>query len=274
MFATRARRTRPGLDDKVLTEWNALFVSSLAEASFVDPSWTTAAEEIAGFLLAHLRRDDGRWLRSWQADAGARHLAYAADHAALLDAFTRLYEATGRRRWLDEAVTVASALVELFWDDERGGLFTTGHDAEALVARQKDVLDGATPSASSTAAVAFNRLAMLTGDHAWRERAEAIVRPLGTLAGSHPMAFANLLAAVDLLVGTTSEVVVTGDRPDLVAEVRRRYLPAAVLSWGDRLDGSPLWEGRDDGLAYVCEGFACRRPVGTPEALAAELANS
>ena len=269
LLARRSTRVRPGLDDKVLTEWNALFLSTLAEAAYLDPAWLAAAEEIAEFLLANLRREDGRWLRSWQAETGGRHLGYAADHAALADAFTRLYEATGRRRWLDEAVAVADAMVELFWDDEGGGLFTTGHDAEALVARQKDLVDGATPSANSTAAVALLRLAMLTGDDGHRQRAEAIVRLLGPLAAQHPMAFANLLAAVDLLHGGT-EVVVTGDRPDLVGEVRRRYLPRAVLSWGERLD-SPLWEGRADGLAFVCEGFACRQPVDTPEALADQL---
>jgi uncharacterized protein YyaL (SSP411 family) len=270
LFERRLGRVRPGLDDKVLTEWNALFLSTLAEAAFAQAGWSVAAEQIGDFLLANLRRDDGRWLRSWQAETGGRHLAYAADHAALLDAFTRLYEATGHRRWLDEAQAVAAALIDLFWDDEHGGLFTTGHDAEALVARQKDLLDGATPSASSTAAVALARLAALTGDDAHRQRAEAIVRLLGPLAASHPMAFANLLAAVDLLVGGTVEVVVAGDRPDLVAEVRRRYLPTAVLAWGERFD-APLWEGRADGRAYVCEGFTCKQPVETVDELAAQL---
>jgi uncharacterized protein len=269
LFERRRSRVRPGLDDKVLTEWNALFVAALAEASYVRPEWLTAAEEVAEFLLGNLRRDDGRWLRSWQQETGARHLAYAADHAALLDAFTRLYEATGRRRWLEEAETVAAATLELFWDEANGGLFTTGHDADPLVARQKDLLDGATPSASSTAAVAFARLAALTGDDGHRRRAEDVVRLLGPLAVSHPMAFANLLAAADLLDGMT-EVVVTGGRPDLVAEVRRRYLPTTVLAWGERVD-SPLWEGRADGMAYVCERFACKQPVDTPEALAAQL---
>jgi uncharacterized protein YyaL (SSP411 family) len=273
LLERRLGRVRPGLDDKVLTEWNALFLSTLAEAAFVRDDWLVAAEEIGDFLLANLRRDDGRWLRSWQAETGGRHLAYAADHAALVDAFTRLYEATGRRRWLDEAQAVAAALVDLFWDDEHGGLFTTGHDAEALVARQKDLLDGATPSASSTAAVALARLAALTGDRSYRERAEAIVRLLGPLAASHPMAFANLLAGLDLLVGGTVEVVVAGDRPDLVGEVRRRYLPTAVLAWGERFE-SPLWEGRSDGRAYVCEGFACRQPVETVDDLAAQLTRS
>ena len=99
---------RPGLDDKVLTEWNAYLVAALAEAGAAagEPAWVAAAVETAEFLLANLRREDGRWLRAWQADAGARHLAYATDHGALVDAFTRLAEATGEARWIGEARSV------------------------------------------------------------------------------------------------------------------------------------------------------------------------
>jgi uncharacterized protein len=273
MLEARGHRVRPGLDDKVLTEWNALFVGALAEAAAATghEAWRDAAVTAAGHLLAELRRPDGRWLRSWQAEVGARHLAYAADHAALVDAFTRLAELTGDARWLAEAAATADALLALFWDDDEGGLFTTGHDAEALVARQKDVLDSATPSANSTAALALARLSALTGDRRHREAAEAIVARVGDQAGAHPGAFAHLLAAIDVLAGPLREVVVAGERPDLVAVAARRYAPRTVLAWGERYD-SPLWEGREDGRAYVCEGFACRQPASTPEELAAQLA--
>src|SRR5690606_16740870 len=154
LFEARARRVRPGLDDKVLTEWNALMTSALAEAGAATGTvaWVEAAEECADFLLGALRREDGRWLRSRQPAAGASVLGFAPDHAALVDAFTRLYEATGRARWLGHAVEAADALLDLFWDKEGGGVFTVGHDGERLVARQKDLLDGATPSASPMAA--------------------------------------------------------------------------------------------------------------------------
>ena len=142
--------------------------------------------ETAEFLLAHLRRSDGRWLRSWQADAGARHLAYATDHAALVDAFTRLAEATGEARWLDEARTTADALLDLFWDEEHGGVFTSGRDADALIARPKDLMDNATPGANGLAAVGLLRLAALTGDERLRSHGEAVVRLLGHMAVQHP----------------------------------------------------------------------------------------
>ncbi len=272
MFDARATRVRPGLDDKVLTEWNAYLVAALAEAgaACAEPTWVAAAVETAEFLLTNLRRADGRWLRAWQADAGARHLAYATDHGALIDAFTRLAEATGQARWIDEARNVADALLELFWDDERGGVFTTGHDAEALITRTKDLMDNATPGANGLVAVGLLRLAALTGDERYRGAGEAIVRLLGAMAVEQPTAFGHVLAAVDLLVRGTTEIVIPGDRPDLVAVAHGLLLPNAVLAWGQRYE-SPLWEGREDGRAYVCQNYACQLPSTTPEALAAQL---
>jgi uncharacterized protein YyaL (SSP411 family) len=272
LLAARSERVRPGLDDKVLTEWNGLMLAVLAEAAAATgrDDWRDAAVATGEFLVRELRRDDGRWLRSWQADGGARHLAYAADHAALVDAFTRLYEATGEARWIAEARSTADAMVELFWDGERGGLFTTGADAERLVTRNKDLMDNATPSANSLAAVGLLRLAALTGEDAYRERAHAILRLAGPLATRHPTAFGHLLAAVDMERAGLDEVVVAGDRPDLVAEVQHRYLPNAVLAWGERFP-SPLWEGREDGRAYVCRHYACRLPAADVATLAAQL---
>ncbi len=272
LFDARNERVRPGLDDKVLTEWNAYLVAALAEAGAAadEPAWVQAAEETAEFLLANLRRADGRWLRAWQADAGARHLAYAADHGALIDAFTRLAEATGQARWITEARSVADAMLELFWDAERGGVFTTGHDAEALITRTKDLMDNATPGANGLAAVGLLRLAALTGDDRYRDRGEDIVRLLGHLAVEHPTAFGHALAAVDLVARGTTEVVIAGDRPDLLSVARQRLLPNAVLAWGERYD-SPLWEGRDDGRAYVCRAYACQLPAEDPATLETQL---
>ena len=100
-------------------------VSALAEAGAAagEPAWVEAAVACAEFLLASLRRPDGRWLRSWQREGGAQHLAYAADHGALVDAFVRLAEATGQARWIAEARSTADVLLDLFWDHERGGVF-------------------------------------------------------------------------------------------------------------------------------------------------------
>ncbi|MFN8053368.1 MAG: thioredoxin domain-containing protein [Acidimicrobiales bacterium] len=272
-----ATRARPGLDDKVLTEWNGLLLASLAEAASAtgNATWLAAAVEQAEFLCAELRRPDGRWLRSWQAEGGARHLAFAHDHATLVDGFTRLYEATGEQRWLTEARSVAEALLDLFWDDASAGFFTTGHDAEPLLTRPKDLMDNATPSANSTATTALLRLAALTSadDPAaerFRDAAHRILAALGHVAGDNPMAFGNLLLAVEL-ADDLAEVVIVGDRPDLVEVVREEWRPEMVLAAGEPGTGS-LWADRRDGAAYVCHGHVCLAPTDTPEGLRAQLA--
>jgi len=276
LFEARTHRVRPGLDDKVLTEWNAMYASALAEAASAtgNPDWQRAAVVIGDFLYANLRRSaDGRWLRSWQAGGGARHLAYAADYGWLVDCFTRLGELTGRAVWTARAVEAADALLDLFHDDQDGGFFTTGHDAEALLVRTKDLFDGATPSANGVAALSLVRLGAVTGSDRYRKAAAEIIDLLGELLIRHPTAFAYTVEAADLLRRGLTEVVVTGDRPDLVEVARRRWIPDGVLAWGEPTD-SPLWEGRDPDLAYVCHNYACKVPASDPESLSAQLIGS
>jgi hypothetical protein len=272
LLAAREKRVRPGLDDKVLAEWNALFVATLAEAGAAAQreAWVEGARTVAQFLLDALRRADGRWLRSWQGGRAGRHLAYAADYAALVDAFTRLAEATGEAHWVAEARQTADGLLDLFGDAERGGVHTTGRDAEQLITRAKDLLDNATPAANSSAAVALLRLGALTGERRYEQAGEGILRLLKEPVERHPTAFAHLLAAVDLATAGPTEVVVAGDRPDLVQAVHSRLLPNAVLAWGERYP-SPLWEGRADGAAYVCRHYACGLPATTVADLTTQL---
>ncbi|MGE0877608.1 MAG: thioredoxin domain-containing protein [Acidimicrobiia bacterium] len=272
LFDERARRVRPGLDDKVLTEWNALMCATLAEAGAAlrEQSWIDAATRNAEFLVATLRREDGRWLRSWQRDGGARTLAFAVDYAALIDAFTRLAEATGEARWIHEASATADALLDLFWDPEQGAFFNTGHDADPLVVRPKDLLDNATPSANSAAAVALLRLAAITGEIRYSNHVDQILMLLAGMATQHPGAFSNFLAAVDMRRAGITEIAVAGDRRDLVDAVHSLFLPNAVIVWGERFD-SPLWEGRTDGNAYVCRDYTCLAPATDVESLLAHI---
>jgi len=272
LFAARTKRVRPGLDDKVLTEWNGMWVSTLAEAGAAlgRDDWLEAATSTAEFLLANLRRGDGRWLRAWHPTSGARHLAYSVDHAHLVDAFTRLAEATGRSRWIGEARAAADALLDLFWDDEEGGLYTTGRDAEALLVRSKDVYDGATPSANSVAAVALLRLGALTGTQDYTDAAHAILRLVHAHLAHQPTSVAVAVAAVDMVVSGMTEIVVSGERPDLVAAVQERFLPNAVLAWGEPY-ATPLWEGREQPAAYVCRSFVCGLPATSVDDLADQL---
>jgi uncharacterized protein YyaL (SSP411 family) len=277
LFEARELRVRPGLDDKVVTEWNAMAVAALAEAgaAMERTDWLAAGADVAEFLLTSLRRPDGRWLRAWQGGRAGRHLAYAIDYAWLIHAFTRLAEATGQARWLAEARGAADDLVRLFWDEQEGGFFTTGADAEKLIVRSKDTYDGATPAANSVAAVGLLRLSALTGVESYGAAATAVVNGMGPLLARHPTAFTNFLAAVDLVVSGVTEVAVTGDRRDLVAAVANRYLPNAVLAWGEPYP-SPLWEGRTTsetaGKAFVCRNYTCGAPVDDVDSLLEQLA--
>ena len=131
--------------------------------------------------------------------------------------------------------------------------------------------DNATPSANSTAALAMYRLGALTGEARYTQQADQILRLLGRAIPQAPSGFSQAITAVWLRHAGTTEIVVTGDRPELVAEVQRRWMPNAVLAWGERYD-SPLWAQRVDGLAYVCHDHVCQLPVSDVAALAAQLA--
>ncbi len=272
MLDARAQRPRPALDDKVLTEWNAMYASSLAEAAAATgtAAWGDRAVAIGEFLWDQLRDSDGRWHRSWQRLGGARHLACAGDYGWLVDCFTRLGELTGAARWTRHAVETAEALISLFLDVDGGGFFTTGHDAEPLIVRTKDVFDGATPSANAVAAHALARLGAITGDATYTDRARGVVDMFGSLLAEHPVAFAQTTLTADALADGLAEIVVTGDRPDLVDVVRRRWLPTAVLAWGEPT-ASPLWRDREPGRAYVCRNYSCRQPTDDPTTLASQL---
>jgi hypothetical protein len=280
LLAARTGRVRPGLDDKIITEWNAMMCSTLAEAAAATgrDDWSRAAVEIATFLLEHLRRPDGRVLRSWcRGRAGL--LGYAADYAWLVDCCTRLGELTGDPRWTMEATTMASRLLELFTDDEHGGLHTTGSDAAPLVVRPREVQDGVTPSAGSVAAIALARLGALTGDDALSAAAGRIVASVGAGLAAAPSAFAELLLAASLVEHGPVEIAVTGDRADLVQAARRRFVPGAVVAWTPKTteepagDGkvvafeSPLLADREEGFVYLCRHGACLAPIRDADAL-------
>ncbi len=266
LFAHRSTRVRPLRDDKVITEFNAMFVSALAEAgaAFGRDDWIDDAVETANFLLANLRRGDARWMRAWQTESGAQHLAVAGDLAWLTDAFTRLAEATGRPRWITAARSTADQLLDLFWDPAVGGLFTVGKDAAPLVANPKETFDGATPSANAVGALALTRLAALTGHRTYDDRARAIIA--GLPVAEHPAGFSHAAFVAHLFAKGTTEVVIPGRNADLVDTYRSEWRPFSVIAWGDPYD-SPLWEGRSEGHAYVCRNFVCNMPVSDPDGL-------
>jgi uncharacterized protein len=286
LFETRERRTRPATDDKILTAWNAMAIQAFAEAgrAFDEPGFVETSETCLRFLLANLRRHDGRLLRSWRAGVPGRP-AFCDDHALLASACLTLYSTTGEIGWFREAVALGEALVELFHDPDRGGFFQTGTDDDPLVLRPKELYDNAVPSGNSAAADVLQRLALLTGDPRWERIGVSAIRLVRDALGRASTAFGHALVALDLYLGPSREVAIIGslEHPGtraLMNEVlRERFLPNVVLACapeGTVLEGPALLENRPqvDGTptAYVCEHFSCRLPVTRPEDLAKQLA--
>jgi uncharacterized protein len=272
LYEARAKRVWPGLDDKRLSSWNALMISALADGGAVleRRDYLDAAQRCADFVLGSMRDADGRLLRTWK-DGEARLNAYLEDHAYLLEALLSLYEATFEPRWFGEARALADSMIERFADDENGGFFETSSDHERLLARRKDLEDHPIPSGNASAAYGLLRLAALTGEHAYEERAVSVLRLLHELAPKHPQAFGHLLQAMDFHLSPVREVALVGDdlRP-LERVVRGEFRPHLVVA-GGAPDGVPLLQDRApvDGraAAYVCERFACKAPVTEPEEL-------
>ncbi len=270
LFNARETRHRPGLDDKVLTEWNAMMLSSLCEAAaaFDRDDWREAALKNGNFLISHLRDDNGVWSRSWQHDAlpQARHSALAHDLAHVIDAMTRLYELTAQHQWLQVATDAAEHLIRKHWDDQNGGLFTVGITAEQLIVRQKDIMDNATPSANSVAALSLLRLGALTGNQTLSDHAEAILFLLAKVAPTAPTGFCHAISTINLWHNGVTEIVIPGQHHDFLSAARSQWRPKAVTAWGEPTP-TTLWEGREPGLAYVCRGHVCAMPASTVEEL-------
>ena len=284
LMEARHRRVPPGRDDKALTSWNGLTIAAFAEAGAVlgRDGYTYVAERAASFLSGSLHRD-GRLLRTHK-DGKSKLLAYLEDYAFLIDGLLVLHEATFGARWLQEAIDLGNAMVELFWDEASGQFYDTGVDHEELVVRPRDVTDNAIPSGNSMAANVLLRLAIVTGDSDMDRRALAALRSAKDLMERFPTGAGHWLCALDFYLSAPKEIAIIGgrtdpDTKDLAAEVYRSFLPNRVLVGRGDLEeafvDSPLIEGRlrlnNRATAYVCHHYVCELPVNDPEALAAQI---
>jgi uncharacterized protein YyaL (SSP411 family) len=267
LYDVRKDRVWPGLDDKRLCSWNALMISALADAGAVleRSDYLDAARACAEFVLEQMRDDSGRLLRTWKNGEG-RLGAYLEDHAYLVEALLTLYEASWEPRWFTAARELADTMIERFGDPERGGFYDTASDHERLVARRKSLEDNPIPAGNSSAAFGLLRLAALSGERSYEQQAVGVFRLLHHVAPEHPQAFAHLLQALDFHFASVKEVAIVGPESDALARVvRARFRPHLVLAGGD--GDVPLLEGREQPGAYVCENFACKRPVTEPAEL-------
>jgi hypothetical protein len=286
LVEVRERRVHPAIDDKILAAWNALAIGAFAEAGrvFGEPAYVEAAERCASFVLEHLRDERGRLLRSWRDGVPGRP-GFADDHASLAAACLTLYETTYDVRWFAEARALADELLRLFRDEERGGFFQTGTDAEPLLLRPKDLYDNAVPSGNSTAAEVLVRLGLLTGDRTYEEAGASALRLVRDAMAAAPTGFGQALCAIDLFVGPTREIAIVGppssDGVRALAEeaIVSAFRPNVVLAVADandpRADAVPLLRDRPAvhgrPTAYVCERFVCALPVTDVAALREQL---
>ncbi|MEA3246784.1 MAG: thioredoxin domain-containing protein, partial [Gemmatimonadota bacterium] len=211
LLERRARRVRPGLDDKVVASWNGLMVRALAEAGrvFGDAGTLDLARRAGEFLWQEMTAD-GRVIRAWM-PGGRRIGGFLEDHAALGLAFIGLYQATFAREWLDRARTLADSCVRWFWSEEDGAFYDTSSDHEALVVRPRDVADNATPSGTSLAVELQLFVAEYFGDDAARARAGRVLAGAGEHIERMPVMLGHLLGAADMAVHGAVEVAVSGD---------------------------------------------------------------
>ena len=289
LLEVREQRIHPMRDDKVLASWNGLMLRSFAEAATAlgRPDYLAVAIKNAGFLVGSMK-SDGRLLRTYR-DGQAKLLGYLEDYSFVIDGLLALYEATFDLRWLEEAVTLADSMIELFWDEGIGGFYDTGSDHETLVIRPRDVFDNAQPCGGSVASDVLLRLAVFTGKSDYSAKAAVPLRSLHQAMSQSPGGTGHWLSALDFYVSPPKEIAVIGPRDDpatqaLLDTVFHRFLPNKVVmgvepplspTVGNSGSDIPLLAGRGmvGGLpsAYVCQNYACQLPVTDPAGLAEQL---
>jgi len=268
LLVTRAKRVRPGLDDKVLADWNGLMIAALVNAGTMlrEPSWIGMAKLAFAFITEHMTRGD-RLGHSWRAGK-LLYPGLASDHAAMVRAALALYEATGAHEYLAAALTWQAALDRHYVNRETGGYYLTADDAEGLVLRPDSTLDEAIPNPVGLAAQNLVRLSVLTGDDIWRERADILFDGILPIAAENMYSHASLLNALDLRLRAL-EIVTVGPATDRFAETAlgEPYLDR-IVARAASLDALPpghparavtLAPGTT--AALVCAGERCSLPV-------------
>ncbi len=286
VYEARSRRIPPGLDDKILTAWNSMMISAMAEGARVlgESGYLEAGEQAADFLLLTLSRPDRGLYRTYR--AGKAHLnACLEDYAFLAEGLIDLYEAGAHEGFLHEAVRLAERILADFHDTQNGGFFTTARDHESLIVRSREGPDGAIPSGNAVAASALARLSFHYARSEFREAATNAIRAYGRQIARYPRAFAKSLTVVDLLLNGPIEIALVGSPAEpgyeaLKREVNSPYLPNRIIAHYDPEGPDPrhpltMSKGLVNGKAalYICRNFACQTPISEPGMAAAALAN-
>jgi uncharacterized protein YyaL (SSP411 family) len=271
LFNVREPRVRPGLDDKVLADWNGLMIAALVNAGtmFNEPEWIAMAKRAFDFIAREMTKGD-RLGHSWR-EGRLLYPGLASDFAAMIRAALALYEATGEKTVLDRALSWQTALDRHYANPDNGGYYLTADDAEGLVVRPASTSDDATPNPNSIAAGNLVRLAVLAGDDQWRAKADRLIERVLSAAGDQLFSHAALLNALDLRLNA-AEIVTTG--PDHArfagAALKLPFLNRIVLRApsADALSPSHPAQAKiaagPGSAAFVCVGERCSLPVTEP----------
>jgi uncharacterized protein YyaL (SSP411 family) len=285
LFALRAKRPRPHLDDKIITAWNGLMISAFARAAQLlnDPVYLDSATRAAIFLSKELYDAPRKVLFRNYREGRSAVEGFADDYAFLIQGLLDLYEASFDTGWLRFAIELQEIQDQLFFDKERGGYFNGAGNDPSILLRLKEDNDSAEPAASSITALNLLRLAQIRNDGQFYERAEKTIDAFAPQIGHFPSAMPQMLVALDLTLSDPRQVVIAGGRDSadtraLVAEVHRHFVPNKILLLADGGDGQRYLEEKLEALrgmkpvdgkpaAYVCENFTCKAPVTEPGAL-------
>jgi len=288
LLSERERRERPLLDDKILASWNGLMIAALARAGqvFAEPGWVEAGKRAARFCLSRLMTDAGRLRRRFR-DGDIRYEGCLDDYAFFVWGLIELYEASFDAGFLRQAVALTDVMLEDFWDPGEGDLFFSSGRSGDLIARPKDVQDGAMPSGTSVAALNLLRLARMTGRSGFEDHAGRVLQAGASQLDSAPAGSTHMLAAVDFILGPAHEIVLVGPRGAAGVEsfldvLHRTFAPNKVVLFKDTAsEGGSVAEispfagsmGMLDGApaVYLCQGFMCGSPTTDPQVLAREL---
>ena len=275
LLLTREARVRPGLDDKVLADWNGLTIAALVNAgiAFGEPTWIALARRAFDFIASAMNRD-GRLGHSWRAGRLVVP-GMASDYAAMIRAALALFEASGERQCLDLALLWQRAFDRHYANETNGGYYLTADDAEGLVVRPSATVDDATPNPNALAAQNFIRLALFAGADAWRTMADRLFDGLLPLAAQSLLSHMALLNALDLRL-RAAQIVVTG--PDYerfaAAALKVPFIDRIVMRAPKAEALSPTHPAQakiaaaPDSSAYICVGEICSLPLVRPDAIA------
>jgi len=273
LFTTREKRIHPHKDDKILTSWNGLMIAALAKGAQVlgNTSYLEAAEKATNFILANLRRSDGRLMARYR-EGDTAYLGYLDDYAFLIWGLLELYAANGKPLFLQTALQLQTEQDRLFWDEEGGGYYLTGSDAEELLFRPKESYDGALPSGNSITALNLLRLGRLTGDEQWERKAEKQLLDFRSVLEEHPSGYTAFLQALQFALHPTQELILAGSLDSVELPKMRKlfystFRPYASVLYQEGSLGKIVPWIQDYPLdpsqvtAYLCQNFTCQRPV-------------